>query len=92
MAAAPDGRIITGSWDRTVKVWRDGVCERTIEGTDIECVAVLPGGALRQRSDDGAAKLWTLDGALERTFEVSTQEDTCGASRRCPTACTLWSA
>ena len=27
----PDGRIITGSDDNTVRVWRDGVCERTIQ-------------------------------------------------------------
>ena len=31
VAAAPDGRIITGSFDYTVKVWRDGACERTIQ-------------------------------------------------------------
>ena len=31
VAAAPDGRVITGSNDRTVKVWRDGACERTIQ-------------------------------------------------------------
>ena len=31
VAAAPDGRMITGSYDTTVKVWRNGVCERTIQ-------------------------------------------------------------
>ena len=32
---------------------------------------MLPGGArFVSGSDDGTAKLWTLDGALERTFEV----------------------
>ena len=73
MAAAPDGRIITGSYDNTVKVWRDGACERTIQAhTDgVNAVAVLPGGArFVSGSDDRTAKLWTLDGALERTFEV----------------------
>ena len=32
---------------------------------------MLPGGArFVSGSHDGTAKLWTLDGALERTFEV----------------------
>ena len=73
VSVAPDGRIITGSYDRTIKVWRDGACERTIlaHTGDIECVAVLPGGArFVSGADDGLAKLWALDGALERTFEV----------------------
>ena len=57
-----------------VKVWRDGVCERTIQAhtDDVEGVAMLPGGArFVSVADDGTAKLWTLDGALERTFEIS---------------------
>ena len=73
VAAAPDGRVITGSDDETVKVWRDGVCERTITGAyaNVNAVAVLPGGArFVSGSLDSTAKLWTLDGALERTFEV----------------------
>ena len=31
VVAAPGGRIITGSFDKTVKEWRDGACERTIQ-------------------------------------------------------------
>ena len=31
LAMTPDGRILTGSDDRTVKAWRDGACVRTIE-------------------------------------------------------------
>ena len=48
VAAAPDGRFITGSV-YTVKVWRDGACERTIQAHDsrVSAVAVLPGGHLR---------------------------------------------
>ena len=70
--AAADGRIITGSGDRTVKMWRDGACELTLQHDDgFMSVAVLPGGArFVSGSDDSTAMLWTLDGALERTFEV----------------------
>ena len=42
VAVAPDGRIITGSTDQTVKVWRDGVCERTIQVASSRCGASPP--------------------------------------------------
>ena len=73
VAAAPDGSVITGADDSTVKVWRDGVCECTIEAHDdrVMAVAVLHRAErIVSVSHDGTAKLWTLDGALERTFEV----------------------
>ena len=74
VAVVLDGRVVTGSDDRTVKVWRDGACERTIDAhaTLVRAVAVLPGGArFVSGSEDNTVKVWTLDGALERTFEVS---------------------
>ena len=57
---------------RTVKVWRDGACERTIQAhsRDVWAVAVLPGGARFVSGSRHTAKLWTLDGDLDRTFEV----------------------
>ena len=73
VAAAPGGRIITCSDDGTFKVWRDGACERTIQGhaDRLVAVAMLPGGArFVGASLSGAVKLWTLDGALERTIAV----------------------
>jgi hypothetical protein len=52
VAATPDGRVITGSYDNTVKVWRDGACECTIRATltEVEGVAVLPGGGRRWKA------------------------------------------
>jgi WD40 repeat protein len=79
VAALPDGRIITGHGE-SIKIWHDGACERTIQATRasswriVFAVAVLPGGArFVSVSDDGTAKLWTLNGALERTFEVGSE-------------------
>jgi WD40 repeat protein len=70
VAATHDGRIITGSSDHTVKVWRDGTCVRTIQA-HARAVAVLPGGArFVSASADNTAKLWTLGGVLERTFNM----------------------
>ena len=54
-------------------MWRDGACERTIHAHTayVMAVAVLPGGArFVSGSHDRTAKVWTLDGALERTIEV----------------------
>ena len=98
VAAAPDGRIITSSNDGAVKIWRDGACVLTIPASEHMCVgvAMLPGGARfvstftgHDVHENDSAKLWTLDGALERTFEVGSAVH---RSRRCPTACTLPSA
>ena len=47
VAAAPDGRIITGlGGPFTVKVWLDAACERTIHAhrAVVRAVAVLPDG------------------------------------------------
>ena len=77
VAAAPDGRVVTGSEDKTVKVWRDGACVRTIKAHDdwVRSVAVLPGASrFVSASDDGTAKLWTLDVALERGAWVGTYD------------------
>ena len=72
MAAAPDGRIITGPDDHTAKMWRDGKSVFIHPHTrSVNAVAELPGGArLVSVSVDGTAKLWTIDGVLERTFEA----------------------
>ena len=67
VAATPDGRIITGSYDNTIKLWRDGACERTIEAHTeaFRAVAVLPGGArFVSVSEHRTANLWTLDLSL----------------------------
>ena len=81
-AVAPDGQIITGSYEN-IKIWRHGACVRTIEahtGDDVQEVAVLPGGArFVSVSAEGTAKLWTLDGNFERTFELGISAD-CGAA------------
>ena len=77
VAAAHDGRIITGSHDGTVKVWRNGACERTIQAQTVSvpgdhevhddwvmALAVLPGGAHFVSCGGAVAKL--LPGAAAR--------------------------
>ena len=69
----PDGRVITGSRDATVKLWRDGACgERTIEAHvhNVRAVAVLPGGARFLRLARRHREAVDARRHLERTFEV----------------------
>ena len=73
--AVADGRIIIASSFAHVGTIKCGV--RTISHAHadwIRAVAVLPGGArFVSGSDDRTAKLWTLDGAVERTFDVGSE-------------------
>jgi WD40 repeat protein len=73
VAVAPGNRIITGADKGIVKVWRDNKCVTTHDDHDahVITVAVLPGGQhFVSVSTDCTVKLWTLDGALERTFNM----------------------
>ena len=64
--------------------------ERTIQAHTVDLIPVaLPGGSrFVSGSVDRTAKLWTLDGASSAISRLRS----CSPSRRCPTACTLWSA
>ena len=69
VAAADDGHVLTGSDDKTVKVWRGDELVRTIEAhtREVMAVAVLPGGArFISGSEDETAKLFTFGGELEQ--------------------------
>ena len=75
ISAAPDGHIITGTNDGTIKIWRDGACVRTIPPQDsmihiVQALTVLPGGARFVSGSRDCVKMWTIDGALERTFPI----------------------
>ena len=76
VAAAADDRVVTGSHNAYIKMWRDGACERNFLRPNcivahfnvVYAVAVLPGGArFVSGSIENTAKLWTLDGALDRS-------------------------
>ena len=68
-------RIVSGSRDNTLKVWRlaDGSCEKTLQGhrSVINCVAVLPGGErVVSGSHDDTLKVWRLaDGSCVTTLQ-----------------------
>ncbi len=70
LAVLPDGRLASGSYDETIKVW-DGVTVLTLVGhTDVvTALTVLPCGKLVSGSYDRTLKVWdTLSGECLLTF------------------------
>ena len=64
-AALPleDGSILTGSADKTIKLWRGTACERTLRG-HTDCVRALARVEVGFASagNDSVIRLWTLSG------------------------------
>jgi len=67
--ALPDGRIVTGCKDNTIKIWnpKTRMCDVILAGhtADVVCIAVYPNkhGALRlvSGSQNGTIKIWNLE-------------------------------
>ena len=70
VATLADGHLISCSDDVT-RVWHSGVCVRTIENA-ADSMAFLPDGVhfITAEENESTAKLLTLDGALERSFDA----------------------
>ena len=71
LAVLPDGRLLSGSYDRTIRVWGEGalsvrgggdtaVCDTTLVGhTDcVTALVVLRDGAVASGSRDGSVRFW----------------------------------
>jgi len=65
VAVHPDGYIVSGSDDMTVRLWNNinGECFRVLEGhTDhVSSVAVYSDGHIVSGSDDNTVRLWIKD-------------------------------
>ncbi len=73
LTVLPDGRLVSGSHDKTIKVWNllSGECEATFSGhTDyVRALTVLQDGRLASGSADNTVKIWNLlTGECEATL------------------------
>lgn len=59
LAVLPDGKLVSGSDDCTVRVWEDGVCLHTLAGhtSSVYVLAVLP-SKIASGSQDTTVRLW----------------------------------
>ncbi|TVU40852.1 hypothetical protein EJB05_14332, partial [Eragrostis curvula] len=60
--AHSSGQIASGSEDRSLKIWKDGICVQTIEHPGcIWDVKFLENGDVVTACSDGTARIWTTD-------------------------------
>ena len=74
----PDGRFVSGSPDKTLKIWDPSKepgaqCVATLRGhTDgINCILLLPDGRFVSGSSDGTLKIWDPSKDRDRQHNVS---------------------
>ena len=70
LAAGKFGSVLSGSWDKTAKVWLNQKCVMTLEGHEaaVWAVAIMAeGGFMLTGSADKTIKMWRA-GKCEKTF------------------------
>ena len=82
MAIFPDGRVVSGSDDNTLRVWDvyTGQCLQTLEGhkRGINCVAILRDGRVVSGSGDNTLRVWdAASGQCLQTFDGYTDMIIC---------------
>jgi WD40 repeat protein len=87
LAVGLDGKVYSGSWDRTIRVWSpdDGALLQTLEGHEEKCtvLALVVGldGNVFSRSHICTVLVWSGDtGALLHTLTVHARIDSLAVS------------
>ena len=69
--ALPNGIIITGSQDKTIRIWLKNELQKEIPNAHSDIIrgfTEVPGVGFASCSNDEMVKLWSLDGTPLRTF------------------------
>jgi phospholipase A-2-activating protein len=67
LAVSLNGEIISGSWDKTARVWKDGKCVYVLKGHEFAVWGVLPiGGNVLTASADKTIRLWKEGREIQR--------------------------
>lgn len=76
VAFSPDGQLISGSNDKTIKLWQSGECCATLTGHRLAVNAVAfsnDGTQIASASADGVVRLWDITGECLQIFSGHTQ-------------------
>jgi WD40 repeat protein len=70
-----DGKIVSGSWDKTIRVWKDDTCVQTLEGHTnwVTTLLELADGRLASGSSDNTVRVWNIDSGDYSTLSTENQ-------------------
>ena len=78
VAVLSDGRIVSGSDDKTLRIWNTltGLCEQELKGHGawLKSVAVLSDGRIVSRDSGDTTLIWTFDGQRFSSQSTSRNE------------------
>ena len=68
-----NGTIVSASADKTIRLWKGGRCEKTIQAHEdaVRALAVLPNFGFVSVGNDGMLKVWSDEGEPLQTLQAS---------------------